>query len=772
MDLRASLPPPGSTNWRSDRAAPGEDDAVTTKVRHVVIREASIRRLPKPFVVYHIDVMTQSDRWTVLRRYSEFSDLCDRMAREYPLIKTAFPKKRVMGNMSAAVIEERRQSLERFLQRLIASDKDVLFSAPLLDFLEVRKHNVVWVTLQLALHLAEDGRSDRILAENRAFHLSATQCQCISRRLKLPVDLKPTIQLGDLEGKVNPQHMANLYDFVHEIHELWIHPPRERYVSPESAQILAIAANISIWRSIRKLRIDHYVLGHFNGLGTIHDELTHFKVEHGMIKSMKEVLLDMVAQKRPAPEARKGVEDWRQAALKSFADNRMIHKPWTRLQLLSLGHNLITEFNPVCLEYLPVLEALELHGNRMATLDTWFRKGPIMPRLRVLDLSDNQISTLEERKGSVDGGRGRLGSAPSTNRARAMSTTSTGSRTSRSVVAPHPSWTSGLSSPSASRSSSVSAQSRSRSPTPQVVSPPRRPAQPPASVLPFGHVVKPTPANTLPPSYNSNHLISTNNPEAPLDELQRLRAERMGDDAAGGENGVDDTFDTSLDEQIAFDTSDSGPATQLLSSEQKEKVQILARCQSVPAAIGGVLDAKQRQAEVNPWGARPVQGVGAPPGSASPKAMSRCLYRLAPALTVLRLAHNQLKSLRGLEHLNVLQTLDVSHNMIGRVSDVSALINMTKLSDLKLEVRSSRACACSVCRVCPCGRMQDLTRVGLFLWFQGNPLASTKGYKLIIVEKYFGSAPPPSILRRASSTEWVCRSPVAHMVCLVAACSV
>jgi hypothetical protein len=93
-----------------------------------------------------------------------------------------------------------------------------------------------------------------------------------------------------------------------------------------------------------------------------------------MIKSMKEVLLDMVAQKRPAPEARKGVEDWRQAALKSFADNRMIHKPWTRLQLLSLGHNLITEFNPVCLEYLPVLEALELHGNRMATLDTWFRK--------------------------------------------------------------------------------------------------------------------------------------------------------------------------------------------------------------------------------------------------------------------------------------------------------------------------------------------------------------------------------------------------------------
>jgi hypothetical protein len=74
------------------------------------------------------------------------------------------------------------------------------------------------------------------------------------------------------------------------------------------------------------------------------------QVEYGLIKSMKEVLLDMVAQKRPAPEARKGVEDWRQAALKTFAENRTIQKPWARLQLLDLSHNQIAEFDPGCLE--------------------------------------------------------------------------------------------------------------------------------------------------------------------------------------------------------------------------------------------------------------------------------------------------------------------------------------------------------------------------------------------------------------------------------------
>ena len=52
-----------------------------------------------------------------------------------------------------------------------------------------------------------------------------------------------------------------------------------RYANPESEQILAIAANLSIWRSLRKLRVDHYVMGHFAGLATLHDELTHFKVK-------------------------------------------------------------------------------------------------------------------------------------------------------------------------------------------------------------------------------------------------------------------------------------------------------------------------------------------------------------------------------------------------------------------------------------------------------------------------------------------------------------
>ena len=63
------------------------------------------------------------------------------------------PAKRMIGNLTAAVIEERRQGLERYLQRLVNGEKEVVFSPALLKFLEVNEHNVIWVAQHLARHL-------------------------------------------------------------------------------------------------------------------------------------------------------------------------------------------------------------------------------------------------------------------------------------------------------------------------------------------------------------------------------------------------------------------------------------------------------------------------------------------------------------------------------------------------------------------------------------------------------------------------------------------
>lgn len=90
--LAAHLPAPGSVAWRGETGLPGKDEAFYNelRVRHIVIRETQIQQLPKPHVVggwvvntsltvdhqvYKVDVMTQSDQWSVYRRFSEFLQL-------------------------------------------------------------------------------------------------------------------------------------------------------------------------------------------------------------------------------------------------------------------------------------------------------------------------------------------------------------------------------------------------------------------------------------------------------------------------------------------------------------------------------------------------------------------------------------------------------------------------------------------------------------------------------------------------------------------------
>lgn len=76
------------------------------------------------------------------------------MNKLHAMRKEYLPGKRLTGNMSPSVIEQRREALERYLQRLInryvimtsqtltqsSSDQKVVFSTPLLEFLDVHRH--------------------------------------------------------------------------------------------------------------------------------------------------------------------------------------------------------------------------------------------------------------------------------------------------------------------------------------------------------------------------------------------------------------------------------------------------------------------------------------------------------------------------------------------------------------------------------------------------------------------------------------------------------
>ena len=74
--INRHLPSPGSAVWRRDVSSldgtSGGIGGDSNKVRHVVIRDAEIREVPSPHVVYRIDVLTEHDHWYIYHRYSHF----------------------------------------------------------------------------------------------------------------------------------------------------------------------------------------------------------------------------------------------------------------------------------------------------------------------------------------------------------------------------------------------------------------------------------------------------------------------------------------------------------------------------------------------------------------------------------------------------------------------------------------------------------------------------------------------------------------------------
>eukprot|EP00050_Salpingoeca_kvevrii_P021033 m.105505 g.105505 ORF g.105505 m.105505 type:complete len:826 (+) comp9145_c0_seq2:393-2870(+) len=763
--LAAVLPQPGSISWRSDRAlGNGNDEAFYNEmqVRHVVISTTSIRKVPKPHVVYHVDVMTQSDRWTVLRRYSRFHALHQKMVKLHNIKKDSFPTKRLTGNLHPAFVEQRREALERYLQRLINSDRQIVFSPPLLEFLDVHSHDIVAVTQQMAEHVFVHG--DAILERQLPFHMTPTQCRCANRRLALPMNSPTVADRGPQATLGTPSDPVHLFDFLHQIHSLCVHPRMDPDVPPSDMPVLGVTVDLSIFRSLTDLSISHNTLSTCKGFGTIQPTLKTMSCEYCQLKAMATALRDSVVERRAAPRnLAAAAEPWRQSALGRLTDQREHAQPWPVLQQVNLNFNRITQVDPECLELLPLLRELSLRGNSIHNLDAWLQRGTIVPLLNKLDLSENSFNSLSAPLRARDASFSSSLGTPPPSPARATPSGGKG-------IIVSPGWN--LSESLPSMSSSLSEVWR-----PPVGSTPSPPSGEDAAASSAAPEL-PTRFNRPPPSYDAAHLISTDHPEASLDELQRMRSERLakkqelptGSARDNDEDDDDDDDDQSCSDSVTeSDYSsivDGSPALDTIpvptvKSEGQGCVTPQPSESTPPASpprtlSGDVFDAKIADAtlespmvrrgpspspssssvssagsgsaiaprglsmlaelRVHTGGCRgpcsshpdlslqnptvtktpPLSPHPSPPPQRALAAMRYmsisdeapppgfALAALAPQLTVLLLAHNQLTSLRGLERLGCLEILDVRHNKLATTKSISALTTQPKLLRLGL----------------------------------------------------------------------------------------
>eukprot|EP00026_Physarum_polycephalum_P001763 Phypoly_transcript_01765.p1 GENE.Phypoly_transcript_01765~~Phypoly_transcript_01765.p1 ORF type:complete len:1002 (+),score=110.49 Phypoly_transcript_01765:82-3087(+) len=77
-----------------------------------------------PYTVYVAEVkMAGLNVHTIIRRYSEFMDLHEKLQAKYPTVKLYFPPKKAFGKLRADVINQRKDQLQAFLQTLVDHPK-------------------------------------------------------------------------------------------------------------------------------------------------------------------------------------------------------------------------------------------------------------------------------------------------------------------------------------------------------------------------------------------------------------------------------------------------------------------------------------------------------------------------------------------------------------------------------------------------------------------------------------------------------------------------
>ncbi|KAI7809602.1 putative sorting nexin-16-like [Triplophysa rosa] len=143
------------------RESKEESSVIVTLLGYKVMEEKT------KFTVYKILVECAPDQsWFIFRRYTDFSQLHDKLKEMFPVFNFSLPPKRWFNNFSAEFLEERRLGLQDCLQNLVAN-KDVLNSEVVREFLCLDEPRSAFDSLEKRAFCETNCQLQRTLMDNK-----------------------------------------------------------------------------------------------------------------------------------------------------------------------------------------------------------------------------------------------------------------------------------------------------------------------------------------------------------------------------------------------------------------------------------------------------------------------------------------------------------------------------------------------------------------------------------------------------------------------------
>ncbi|XP_077982564.1 nischarin-like [Glandiceps talaboti] len=344
------------------------------------------------FTIYNISITVNDCGWQVRHRYSEFSELHERLVTEYKLEKGLLPPKKLLGNLSKSFIEKRQKDLEHYLQTLL--QKYTYLPKPLSVFLGFNKYDIHGVTETLAEELYEKG--EMILAAREVYHMTPMQLYAITERLKLAIPtcvctifcFSPFSESGDRR-----QDLGHVMDFIARLKYLKV-TGFEKTLGTSNRTVNQLPFDMSIFKALVQVQIDNCNCRLISGLDALKKTLNTLNI-HQSTTTIRDVLLPSAHQwEAGSNEFTAIVPTWSALTTADFSHNTIDTidesvKLMPKVEYLDLSHNSVDNLEH--LQHLSCLSHVDLSHNSIQSVEALNRK---LGNIKSLNLAGNQLETL------------------------------------------------------------------------------------------------------------------------------------------------------------------------------------------------------------------------------------------------------------------------------------------------------------------------------------------------------------------------------------------
>uniref|UniRef100_H2YZ56 PX domain-containing protein n=1 Tax=Ciona savignyi TaxID=51511 RepID=H2YZ56_CIOSA len=334
------------------------------------------------FTEYTVEVHHDGFMWRTKHRYSEFRKLHNALRLINPdLERNLLPPKKIIGKMSTAFIDKRREELELYLQTLVSEKFKVAIPRTLGVFLDFHHYEVERLTQDLAKELYTNG--DSILAYGKKYVFTPLQLWAISQRLTLE---KPK---SDAE---NPEYdFGHVLDFVQKLRHLHIQCQRG-CIRQSNIVAQELSFDLSIFRSLEQLIVDRCSSEQVSFISCLRRTLNTLSVHHSLT-SLQGVLLEGAHENLPTAEV-DPASVWSKLVTADFSENSICDidisvRLLVKVDFLDLSKNEISKIEN--LQYLSSLVFLDLSHNQIETIELAHAK---LGNVKTLNLACNKLQSL------------------------------------------------------------------------------------------------------------------------------------------------------------------------------------------------------------------------------------------------------------------------------------------------------------------------------------------------------------------------------------------